>query len=170
MPRTSVEQFFHLYDEKDLNGNSVFVEQTDGSFDHMGNFSFVEEKIFEEFPIQFNIIHGSFILTYSYIKSTKCFPRKVEGDVRLAGTKIKSLEGITRDISGNFVLPKIGWNEPEVYIPVLFIKCFAVMFGRNDDTLSSQRIAKILTDGRVNRQMPRELIPGKINELRDLKR
>ncbi len=69
----------------------------------------------------------------------------------------------------SFLPKKVNWLNitgltlpPEMYIPVLFTTTKRVSIERRDAKW------EILNEGRIHGKMPRELVPNKINQLRDL--
>ncbi len=93
-----------------------------------------------DIPFKFGEINGILDLEHATIKDLSFLPKKAKE------IYIGNLSGILRNSD---------------FIPFLFVDSI-ITFD------NSVEFIKILNNGRINGKMPRELIPGKINELRDL--
>jgi hypothetical protein len=142
---------------------------------------------FKRFPFPFGIIRGDFFCPKSLTTLENC-PVRVEGDFYVKSLNCTSLEGgpewvgksyragcastlkgIAKYIGGDFTRTKMMPNDPitiDEVMRLLFVTIKGHISAGHD---IGWPVNKILLNGRDSSgKMPRELIPGKINELRDL--
>jgi hypothetical protein len=122
---------------------------------------------YETLPVQLNNVKGDCNFLEATFTSTENFPRSVEVDFWAPQT-LTELKNIPKKVGRNTCLPIPKNLTVEDYIPALFIETVSVRLGGLIQSEKGNAIARILTSDRVNGKMPRELIPGKINELREL--
>jgi hypothetical protein len=122
----------------------------------------------EEFPVQLLNVQGNCGLSDSKIKTTTNFPRSVKGWF-MAPKALKELNNLPKKVGERIWLPFANKILlPSAFIPVLFIETALVIIGTPRSKNLPNLMDDILNDGRIDGKMPRELIPGKINQLRDL--
>jgi hypothetical protein len=121
-----------------------------------------------ELPFKFGRVGQHFrIDSAPNLVSMKNFPDVVGENLMCRGCKnLQTLKGFPKIIHGNPSLdmyPSVYKNPVETIYP---------LFSEFDDFTLLVKQAQLVYDayieGRVNRKMPRELIPGKINQLREI--
>jgi hypothetical protein len=109
-----------------------------------------------DIPFKFGTT-GLFHLENAYVKDLTFLPKRCQFQ-----------DGAPTDLNlHNISISSDRWLMYDGYIPALFTECAAVVTF-NKDHSKYDKIGDILTNGRINGRMPRELIPSKINELRSL--
>jgi hypothetical protein len=114
----------------------------------------------KEIPIQINLVLGSVLIEFNL--PMKNFPRIIKGDCFIKS--IKEYTQMPKIIKGEVLL--MTALPPSAYIPWLMVDVMQVTF--HGSTKRIIAIEKILNSDRIGGKMPRELIPTKINELRDM--
>jgi hypothetical protein len=109
-------------------------------------------------------------------------PRKIEGNLNCSRNKLKTLEGCPEIITNVFQCEEnrlISLKHCPKYVGCWFYcqgnnilpsEHIYVLFSVVKDKIRTDydSVNEILMEGRIDGKMPRELIPGKINELRDM--
>jgi hypothetical protein len=110
-------------------------------------------------------VEGYFSVEYMLIRDLSGGPEYVNGDYYIGqGLRcLASLKGIAPTINGMLKIERSNELPVKELIPLLFTTIHSDVRIENNKPMGD-----ILTEGRVNGKMPRELIPSKINELRDL--
>jgi hypothetical protein len=134
----------------------------DGSIDLTthGSGMWVPKRTLNEIPIQIDTVFGSVNIEFNI--PMKNFPRIIKGDCFIQF--IKEYTQTPKVIKGEVVL--MTALPPSAYIPWLFVDVMQVTFRGSSKRILA--VEKILNSGRIGGKMPRELIPTKINELRDM--
>jgi hypothetical protein len=167
-------------------GHDIFIDD-DGSIitTDVTNFS---NQLWVVMPFNFKE-SGSFNCSHNPITTLEGAPKKVNGNFRCIKTKITNLTGGPEWVEASYEVystetlvsakgfPKFVGGEvkielnskPEACIPLLFAEIYGpIKIMCEPKNINCVIIEEILEMGRVRGKMPRELIPGKINELRDL--
>ncbi len=170
---------------------------TDGHISIQGSVVLSNKKL-TEIPIPFEVVGNTFAIINNSITSLKNSPWFVGWDFRCNGNNLTSLEfgptDVARsyDVSDNPLtslkgIPKRLFNidlrntllKPSDLVPLLFVEFFedfkpALMIENGYPIRTSfkdpMEITEIILANRnsIDGKMPRELIPNKINQLRDL--
>ncbi len=111
-------------------------------------------------------INGNFRCVNTYIDDFTNGPEWVGGNVDAWGTYFSSAKGFPKFVGGNV---RINVGKAFGYIPLLFSEIHGKIIVEQTFFIKNQELTKILND-RNNGKVPRERIPGLINEIRDLVR
>jgi hypothetical protein len=161
-------------------GNSFEVDD-EGFVTVEDNLNF-ENYYGKKLPVKFREVTGGIYCQKSNLATMENFPQKVGHLLNIEGTKITSLKSCPEYVKHNFfcnqlVTSYVGFPK---YIkgfvvlgdkhPIPFESYVPVLFGIVIDTIfhGSHELSEILNKGRVDGKMPRELIPTKINQLRNM--
>jgi hypothetical protein len=166
----------------------MFVVNADLSIDTLDTLVLDDLKL-TELPVKINSVTKGINAVNSKLTSWKNFPDIVDGDLVMRSSNIETLEGMPREVRGYFsmrftpisslkgIAKRIGKSNAAIYFGMNckngnFMDASEYMYGlfcetNNFDTGFSE-IDRILSFDRVDGKMPRELIPSKINELRDI--
>jgi hypothetical protein len=111
------------------------------------------------------VLHGHFILTSHSLKTLVDGPTEVYGDCDFRGlSELRDLNGLAKYIEGELDIRNCPSLTPEGCIPALLSQiCGSILCDQDEDLIG------ILMEDRKDGRLPRELIPERINELRELK-
>jgi hypothetical protein len=109
---------------------------------------------------QIGFVAGMFNISGNPLTSLHGCPYRVEGDLSIRSLQVTSLEFIPKYVAGDVYCDNN--QNPSVCIPLLLGEYHKRIW------TGMHEVDKILFKDRINGKMPRELIPGKINQLRDL--
>jgi hypothetical protein len=125
------------------------------------------EKInWKEIPVQFGHC-GTFYVDHNILNSLKGAPISCVGDFDCSHNKIRTLEFLPKSMR-RLNATACPYLKPSGCIPALFSKMESITLNGGLKRTAKAEAERIIMDGRIDGVMPRELIPSKINELRDL--
>jgi hypothetical protein len=135
-----------------------------------GNFiisPYTELTTLENSPV---VVGGTFDITGCYFKDLTNGPKVVERNLNIGGRHIVSLKGLPKEME-IFIIKEPVPNLALVELTNLFfVKVYEIIINDNvwKRSKSKQIIDILLSGRRADFTMPRELIPTKINQLRNM--
>ncbi len=119
-----------------------------------------------EIPFPFYSVLGLFTVRQNtWLESTKNFP-KYAGQLTAEGTVFKEVIDLPKKVYDWVYFTFDG--KAETMIKLLFVDCPEIKVVTRHNQEASPELTRIINTGRDNGRMPRELIPGKINQIRDM--
>jgi hypothetical protein len=140
-----------------------FIVHPNGVVDFLVGIDWWSEGLESLDDYQIGTVNGEFDVRSNNLESLEGGPVRVTGDYNCSDNRtLESLNFFPKFIGKNC---KLGSNDkltPSAHIPVLFSEIHGEIF------TNWLLLDYILKNDRVNGKMPRELIPARINALRDM--